>query len=123
MKQRMIVCLAALSMACASSGGRTAGNSDVIRAEELVTVRVSTAYEIVERLRPAFLRGRGQTSLSSDSQFPVVYVDGMRQGGLDSLRRVAAQDVGEIRYLTARDATTRYGTGHPAGVIEVVTRR
>jgi hypothetical protein len=109
---------------CATAGGRAPGSGDVIGAEEMGTLRVATAFEIVERLRPAFLRSRGQTSLMTDAaQFAVVYVDGIRQGGPEALHRVAAQDVGEIRYLRARDATTRYGTGHPAGAIEVTTRR
>jgi len=28
-----------------------------------------------------------------------------------------------MRYLSAADATTKYGTGFPGGVIEVTTRR
>lgn len=108
---------------CASATGRSAGTSDVIGPEELNTVRVATAYEVVERLRPVFLRGRGQTTLAGDPQYPVVYVDGMRQGGPEALRRVPSQDVNMIRYVSARDATTRYGTGHSAGAIEVTTRR
>lgn len=122
-KVRLMSSLLVILAGCASASGRTAGTSDVIGPDELNMVRVATAYEVVERLRPVFLRGRGQTSLSGDPQFPIVYVDGMRQGGPEALRRVASQDVGMIRYVPARDATTRYGTGHPAGAIEVTTRR
>jgi hypothetical protein len=115
--------LMVLVTGCASASGRSAGTSDVIGPDELNTVRVATAYEVVERLRPVFLRGRGQTSLTGDPVYPIVYVDGMRQGGPEALRRVPSQDVGQIRYITARDATTRWGTGHAAGAIEVTTRR
>jgi hypothetical protein len=36
---------------------------------------------------------------------------------------VSTDRVKEVRFLNARDATTRYGTGHPIGAIEITTRR
>jgi outer membrane receptor for ferrienterochelin and colicin len=123
MVRLMWAVLLVMTAGCGAARAGAPASGDVITADELGTVRVSTAYEIIERLRPAFLRGRGQVSLDPTAQYPVVYVDGMRQGGPEILRRVAAQDVGEIRYIRARDATTRYGTGHTGGVIEVTTRR
>jgi hypothetical protein len=35
------------------------------------------------------------------------------------LKTIPASQVQEIRYLSARDATTRYGLDVPAGVLEV----
>ena len=32
-------------------------------------------------------------------------------------------EVGEIRYMSASDATTRFGTNHIAGAIVITTRR
>ncbi len=52
----------------------------------------------------------------------MVYLDGMRTGGVPVLRNIDANNVREIRYVPARDATTKYGTGHSQGVIEVRTR-
>jgi hypothetical protein len=42
---------------------------------------------------------------------------------LATLQQIRAIDVQEIRYLSATEATTPYGTGHVGGVIEVTTRR
>jgi hypothetical protein len=111
---------------CVTAGGGTQGqrNRSQITAEEIATTNASSAYEIVERLRPEFLRSRGQKSLSDPTpDDPIVYVNGMRSGAIESMRSMSAQDVLEIRFITAADATTRFGTGHTGGVIEVRTRR
>ena len=53
---------------------------------------------------------------------PPSNVDGMRLGGLDALHELPSASVRKIRTLDARDATTRFGTGHSAGAIIVLTR-
>jgi hypothetical protein len=53
----------------------------------------------------------------------MVYIDGVRGASLDDLREVQADRVKECRFLNANDATTKYGTGHPAGAIEIITKR
>lgn len=118
------VLLLAITVACATSGGSRAatGGRDVITREEILAANVSTAEEVVRRLRPEFLRSRGQSSADPNANRPVVYVDGVRAGGPEALRNIAANDVREIRYISAADATTRYGTGHVGGVIEVRIR-
>ncbi len=104
--------------------GRPTRDRNVLTADELQRVPVETVYDSIQRLRPEFLRARGQVSLESrTASLPVVYVDDIRLGGPDALRTVRIADVHEIRYLSASDATTRYGTGHPGGVIAVVTHR
>jgi hypothetical protein len=52
-----------------------------------------------------------------------VVVDGVARGELDELRGLNNDTLETIRYLSAPDATTKYGTGFPGGVIEVTTRR
>jgi hypothetical protein len=47
---------------------------------------------------------------------------GVRMGGLEELHSIRAADVESIRFINARDATTRWGTGHMGGVIEVLLR-
>jgi len=109
--------------ACASAGRTGAVPRDIITRDEIERLNVSNALEVVERLRPEFLRGRGRVSIEQpDAQFPVVYVNGVRAGRLDALHSITASDVHEIRYISAADATTRYGTGHTGGVIEVRIR-
>jgi hypothetical protein len=119
-----VALLAAVVAACTSAprgGERVARN--VITAAEIASTTAATAYEAVRQLRPAFLQQRTSRRLGGEpAARPIVYVDGIRMGGLDALHRVHVSDVLEIRYLSAHDATTRYGTGHTGGVIEVRSR-
>lgn len=84
------------------------------------------AYDLVSRLRPSMMRMRNQTggsTSSGDVMGPVAYVDEIRLGNADLLRTVMRATVREIRFLSATDATTRWGTGHSNGVILVLTKR
>lgn len=110
--------------ACASSGPATSRRTNnVITRDELVTQDLTSAYEAVQRLRPQWLRGRGATSIRNpEPTMPVVYVAGVRQGGPESLRVVRITETDEIRFISASDATTRWGTGHMGGAIEVILR-
>lgn len=119
-----VVLLAALAGCAAGGGGaRSLQSRNVITAAEVEAINVSTAYEAIQQLRPHFLQSRGQASIQDPTAgTPVVYVNGVRYGSPDALNGIRAMDVAEIRFLSASDATTRYGTGHVGGVIEVRTR-
>ena len=39
------------------------------------------------------------------------------------LDQMSTENIETMRYLSASDATTKYGTGYAGGVIEVTTRR
>jgi hypothetical protein len=111
------------ALACASSGAVTGGTGPITRAELEDHSMLRDAYEVVQRLRPSWLRSRGRSSIqSSTAHLAVVYVDNIRMGGPSSLRVVSVDAIEEIRYLGASEATTRYGTGHAGGVILVLTR-
>ena len=118
-----VLTTAVVVAACASSAedrGRR-HNPDVITAEEIAATNVATAFEVVERLRPQFLRTRGPSSALLETRI-TVFQDNMNLGGIDMLRQIRAADVQEIRYLSASDATTRFGSGHPAGAIVVTSK-
>jgi hypothetical protein len=117
-------------MACASGGG--SGDTDsqapgVSRSRNLITraeieaINESTAYDVVEQLHPDWFTSR--VTLRTGPILPILYVDNMRRGQVAELRSIPIDDVEEIRYINARDATTRWGTGVSGGVIEVTTRR
>ena len=100
--------------------GRVATASpDRLESAEIGSARVANAYEAVVRLRPQFLRRRSTTG---DGQ-PVIYLDGVRQGGADILRSIPASVVYEIRYLTVTAASAEFGRMHSAGVISVRSHR
>lgn len=126
----MPLLLLAVATACASAGGAQNGTDapkvrrsrDVITLEEIQQATgLKTAYDAVQRLRPYFLQTRGTSSFGHSSSV-TVYVNGMPQGGPSSLEQINIQQVEEIRYLSASDATIKYGTGVTGGVIEVKVR-
>jgi len=105
--------------ACASGSGGPAGprrNANLITAEEMADYAFPTVLDAIRRLRPRWLQPR------AGSGSPQAILDGTRLGGLDQLRVIDVADIVSIRFLSASDATTRYGTGFPAGAIEVSTR-
>ena len=55
-------------------------------------------------------------------QTATVFVDGTNMGDIEELKRVQANMVEEIRYLSGPDAQTKYGPRFPAGVIEVTLK-
>lgn len=108
---------------CASTGGRsnTSGNRNVLTLEELVDTNAASIYDAIQRLRPRWLRPRGFTSTGANEGVPV-YRDGVRVGGLSYLHSVQVNAVIEVHYVSASDATTRWGTGNASGAIELITR-
>jgi hypothetical protein len=121
-----LLCLLAFGPAACASSGSSAGTggqpgghrtSNRIEATELATVSELDVYQAINRLRPAWLRTTQQ------GQAPVIVVDGSPQtSGPDMLRTFRAADVAALEYMTASDATTRYGTGYSGGAIVVTTR-
>ena len=96
---------------------------DRIVPSELTNVVANNAYEIVEQLRPQWLRQRGPTSfMAPQGERPAVFVDNIRYGDLEVLRDIPLIEIREIRFVSGPDATTRWGTGVVAGVIEVIRK-
>ena len=123
MKRTLIVVV--LLAACGGAGRQTTprSNRDVITREQIDQAQTSDAYILIQRLRPDYLRPRGGPSINRGAPLAVVYVDGVRRGDPGVLRNIRPDDVQEIRFHSSSDATTRWGTDHAGGVIEVLTRR
>jgi hypothetical protein len=111
-----------LAAACASGTANPSRTSrDTIARAEVEATNVSNALELIQRLRPEFLRPR--TAGSGGTITPVVYVDGVRQGSTSSLQSIPKEIVFEVTYIDSNDATLRFGTGHGAGAVLISTRR
>jgi hypothetical protein len=115
-------------IACASSG--TGGSSspgadrNLISQSELQLAVGNNLYEVVEKLRPNFLRSRGATSINTaGDEYPVVYVDGRRYGDIGSLRSLIPSQVSQVRYYDASSAGARFGVINAPGVIEVIIKQ
>jgi hypothetical protein len=110
------------------------GSANFISEQEIAQGTYQTALEIVQSLRPQMTRNRSTTTSASRSTAGytdaaaatagvVVYMDDTRLGEVATLSTIPAQRVKEIRYISASDATTRWGTGHSSGVIQVVMKQ
>lgn len=103
---------------------RPRSSSQVIAGDELKRAAYTNAFDAVSQLRPHWLSAARQRSptereAAGIAGVIVVYLDGARLGALDALRQVPLTYVSEIRYYDAREATNLFGTGHPAGAINV----
>jgi hypothetical protein len=122
MQRFFFIFTVAAAVACASTPTKVR-DSTIITAEEVEASHEANAYEVVSKLRPAFLRSRGRTTITTGaSEFPSVFVDGQFYGDLNSLRTIIAPQVRLIRYYNGPDAVTRFGMLYGSGAIEVTTR-
>lgn len=119
----VVLCVVVSACASGSGGGTGAGrsSSEITRAE-LAELSTFSAFDVVRRLRPQWLRSRGTANFDGDQMLPIVFVDRSRRGELRELELINADDIERIRYLTSREATMRYGTGYPGGIIMVISR-
>lgn len=129
MRSLSLVLLSALvlttgcAVTSASPGTQSGTDRDRITREQLEAIPPTTVFEAVKRYHQEWLRGRSATVRSTTGRtYPQVFVDGRPYGPLDSLHGFVTESVESIRFISATDATTRYGTGYPAGIIEIITR-
>ena len=105
---------------CASAGGgssRPAGSSmtRIVRAE-LAELPEMNALQAIERLRRRWLQSRAGDQVQ-------LYVDGSRRSNVRDLESIRSTEIEQMEFMSASDATTRYGTGHSGGAILVTSRR
>ena len=128
-----VICAAAMvalsAAACSSSGSAAASGTpraapNLITAEEISKSSVQNALEAVQKLRPAMLRRPNVASANAQSKGElVVYVDNTRYGPVENLRQIPASSISALRYYSASEAQMKWGSNHPGGVIEVLTKR
>lgn len=126
-KRSLLAVLVLVAAACASSSGPRAGagtsNPDVITEAELAQFGTQPVRQAIERLRPRFLRTRGPSSITrADADVIVVYMGNTRMGSLEFLDQITTNQLLEVRYLNATDASQRFGTNHTSGAIILVPR-
>lgn len=120
-----IACFVAVALvACAATRRQQpAGSRAQLLADEIDASGARTVHDAISRLRPEWLRRRGRISIQDPNAGEiVVYLDGLRYGGVGSLTTLRAGAVEDITYMDASDATTRFGTGHGGGAILIRTR-
>ncbi len=134
MRILLIGATAALLAACAGHGAQPraatpASDPNLLTADQIAAANVRTAYEAVLHLRPRWLTHSGATGGSHTIRVvvdDVPYFDPSgfsAEGGPLALRAINATEVLEIRYLSADDATLKFGSGFSAGALLVKTVR
>ncbi|HJU75328.1 MAG TPA: hypothetical protein VJ717_16415 [Gemmatimonadaceae bacterium] len=102
------------SPAAAQTTAPQRGNSRLITRQEIESVPLETIYDVIERLRPNMLRSRGSPIM--------VYLNTTLLGEVSTLRGIQASSVRQVEFVSASDATTRFGTGVPGGAIVITSR-
>lgn len=100
---------------------RVYSTRQLITKTEIDEARVSTAYDLIVRLRPEFLSSSAARQMDGSVLPPVVYINGSIAGDVASLRGISASAIAEIRYVLPHDATTYHGASHRGGEIMVFT--
>ena len=122
----------ATAIACAPPAGTTGGTgaperSTLLTAEEITAngPEGKTAYDVVSRLRPKWLRAHGPESLHAEadsSEFALVIVDNRQMGRIQALRDVEAYQVADIHFYEPAVSNGKFGPRGASGVIEVRTK-
>lgn len=128
MRRRVVLAvIVTTAAACATNPPAGAGPADrnVITAEQIAALHVDNAYQVVERVRPSALHPRGNTSLdpaSAPEPDVQVYIGDQLLGAVSSLRDIPVTDIQEIRFYDPGQAQYTFGSGHTAGVIQVIRK-
>jgi len=124
MRKPALLLVAALALSACAAGSSSSGsslNSELITRTEIDEAGPSNAYDLIQKLRPIWLRWRGSTSFTQETDVKV-YLDGTGMGERESLRRIDTFNIESIQYMDARRATNRFGSGHVNGAILIITR-
>lgn len=119
----------AFGAACASRGSRGELDPDLITMDQIARSKATNAYDLIATLRPQMFTAHGaattrgnQPPTQGRQALPVVvYIDNVKVGPVSELKTLGTVDVREIRYLSPRVATDRWGLNHAGGVIHVTT--
>lgn len=116
-----------LAAGCAAGGSGSDGprrDRNSISPEELMEVQDLALWDAVQRLRPMWLRPGGiRNSANPAGHYAHIFMDGSPYSGVEGMRSIRVSDVEELRFVSATDATVRYGGQFQGGVILVTSRR
>ena len=106
-----------------AADGRPRTRTNVITLEEIQQRgQYTNLYDLVQVLRPRWIRSQGpDTMIGRDGQVQV-HMDGNRLGSVDVLRRLSPHGVTSIEWIAPIDAAGRFGLDHSHGAVIVSTR-
>jgi hypothetical protein len=112
-----LLIIATIAVACGTStraDGPSTRDPNRITHADVQGANFLSTLQAIEALRPRWLRTRGGQ--------PAIYIDGMRSGR-DALSRLPTSELHSAEYLSASQASTRFGLNHLGGAIVVATAR
>jgi len=119
----IVASLASVSVGCAATGGNaraSGGGMDFLTGDRIRETSAQNLYAAIRQLRPNWLSTRSRSSIMFEgSNRPIVYVNGVQHGELRTMNSMHVNDVARVQFISAPNATTRWGTGHSGGVISV----
>ena len=110
---------------------------DILTEEQIRSSATANAYELVSTLRQQWLVVRGLHSHTESAQGHgegfeltiqpgankiIVYMDDIRLGGVAAMKDIPSDMLTSARFLDAREATYRFGSGHTHGAILLSSR-
>ncbi|MDB4949866.1 MAG: hypothetical protein JWM27_2515, partial [Gemmatimonadetes bacterium] len=111
---------------------RGATSQRVITRAEIDRSNATNARQLIEQLRPQWLRARGgnvtlRDTPTADGTAAVsislpVYLDAQKLGGMSTLADISTTDVELVEFLEPSQAALRFGGDNPRGAIIVTTR-
>jgi hypothetical protein len=111
------------SLGCHSNRiARARPDPERLSQEEMLNEHFTNVYDAVAALRSAWLTVRGTDSFTQPSQV-WVYYDENRLGGVDEMRSVLVNSVASLRHYNGTEATLRWGVGHNAGAIQILSHK
>lgn len=108
-----------------AASSRPRSPRDVLTTEEIrAAVGAADAYSLIQKLRPSWLRMRGDPNVAdSDGSVAIqVYYNGRHAGTVAVLREYEVSQLVSIRWLDPIAARSSYGARHGRGVIAIEGR-
>jgi hypothetical protein len=122
----LAICSVLAVLACASPPapeGAQPTNRSMITDAEIPTTGTESAYDLIQRIRPEYLRVRPtQTYMgakSNEAPPPAVLFNGQRLGDVSYLQQVAAPALSYVRYYSIEEGKRKFGMQYGGGVIEI----
>ena len=115
-----------MAAAAGAVAAPAAGSRNLITEEEVRASASTNLYELLQALRPQWLRVRGDNAhaeVNVETAGIRVYVERGYVGDLNALRQIATTEVTSVEFMDAATATYRLGQGNPLGAIVVHTGR
>lgn len=112
--------LAVGGCASGSGGGGSNDSSGALTGERLIETRQSNLHDAIQSLRPRWLRARGAATFTGRSEIQV-FLNGSPYGNIGSLSSIPLDAVRDVRFISASEAGSRYGTS--AGNVGVLLVR